>query len=406
MEPEPQKTSILRNFFRVLVPIILIATGVAAWAYFQNTAPRIKRKPPVKQAIMVAVMTVKMGDSQPLIKTMGTVVPSREITLKSRVSGEIKRLSPNFIPGGLFSKGDVILRLDAEDYRVNLRKAESALAKAKGNLALEEGNQTIAREEIRLLSEASGDKIQVTDLAMRKPQLMQAQAEVASAEADLLKAQLDLNRVSIRAPFNCLVVTRHADLGSQINPQDNLATLVSIDEYWVEAVVPMDRLSILDLKRGSKYEVRVRSQSGGKWSGNVLTTTGRLNEESRMVTLIVRVSDPLGVRSGQGSPQMILNDYVSVEIKGDPFLSVVDLSRDVLRDNQTVWIHDNGRLQIRPVEIVWKQDDRVFISKGLHPGEQLVVSNLSKVLDGMRVRIEGSDPTVKPRKGMASGNES
>jgi RND family efflux transporter MFP subunit len=405
MGSESQKRSILRKFFRVLVPILLIAAGGAAWAYLQNTAPRIQRKPPVRQAIMVEVMTVQPSESQPVIKSMGTVVPSREITLKTRVSGEIQEISPNFVPGGLIAKDELILRLDADDYRVNLQKAQSALAKARGNLALEEGNQTIAREEMRLLAEAAGEEIQVTDLAMRKPQLMQAQAEVASAEADLLKAQLDLKRVSIRAPFNCLVLTRNVDLGSQISPQDSLATLVSVDEYWVEAVVPMDRLGILNLSPTPEYPVSVRSQNGGIWRGQMLTTTGKINEDSRMMTLIIRVRDPLGMRSGRRSPQMILNDYVSVEIKGDKIASVVDLSRELLRDNQTVWIYKDGKLEIRSVEIVWKQADRVFIRNGLQAGEQLIVSNLSRVIDGMRVRIAETESKGKLKKDMAITNE-
>ena len=406
MGSESQKKSIVRKFFRVLVPILLIVAGGVAWAYFQNTAPRIKRKPPVRQVTMVEVMTVQPEDSQPVIKSMGTVVPSRQITLKSRVSGEIQEISPHFVPGGLIAKDELILHLDADDYQVNLQKAQSALAKAKGNLALEQGNQTIAREEMRLLAEAAGEEIQVTELAMRKPQLIQAQAEVASAEADLLKAQLDLERVTIRAPFNCLVVTRHVDLGSQINPQDSLATLVSVDEYWVEAIVPVDRLGILNLNRARKYPVTIRSQNGGQWRGQVLTTTGKLNEESRMLTLIIRVRDPLGIRSGRRSAQMILNDYVSVEIKGDKIASVVNLSRDLLRDNQTVWIYNDGKLEIRPVEIVWKQADQIFVSKGLQAGEQLIVSNLSKAVDGMWVRIGGSESEGKIKKGRATANES
>ncbi len=406
MGSDSQQRSILRKVFRVIVPILLIAAGGAAWAYFQSTAPRIKRKPPVRAATVVEVITVQPRDSQPIIKSMGTVVPSREIDLKARVSGEIQELSPHFVPGGMITKDELILRLDAEDYRVNLQKAQSALAKAKGTLALEEGNQTIAREEMRLLAEAAGEEIQVTDLAMRKPQLIQAQAGVASAEADLLKARLDLDRVTIRAPFNCLVVTRHVDLGSQINSQVSLATLVSVDEYWVEAVVPMDRLGILDLNRSRKYPVTVRSQNGGQWRGQVLTSTGRLNEESRMLTLIIRVPDPLGMRSGRRSVQMILNDYVSVEIKGDKITSVVDLSRDLLRDNQTVWIHKDGKLEIRPVEIVWKQEDRIFVRKGLQAGEQLIASNLSKVIDGMRVRVSGAESKNKPNRGRVAANES
>jgi RND family efflux transporter MFP subunit len=386
MTVHTKKSSIPKKIINLLIPVLLIAAGGVAWAYFQSTAPQVERKPAVRQATIVDVLTAKMEDVKPVITAMGTVVPAREIVLRARASGEVRHLAPRFIPGGYIAKDELILQLDAEDYAVEIQKAESALAKARGNLALEEGNQTIAREEVQLLLEASGETLSVTDLAMRKPQLMQAQADIASAEADLLRARLNLSRTEIRAPFNCLVVARNVDLGSLVNPQDSLATLVSVDEYWVEAAVPMDRLSLLDLAREDGYPALVRSQAGGgQWQGQTLRTTGRLNEASRMATLMVRVGNPLGLGSQKSDPQMMLNDYVSVEITGKTISSVVGLSRDALRDNQTLWIHNKGRLEIRKVDIVWKQGGRVFVGKGLMPGEQVVVSNLSTAVDGMHI---------------------
>ncbi len=407
MTPDNNKTSVPRKIITILIPVLLIAAGGVAWAYLQSTAPKVKRKPAARPATMVDVLTVELSDMQPVITAMGTVVPSREIVLRSRASGEIQHLAPEFIPGGHIARGEVILQLDAEDYQVEIQKAESALAKARGNLALEAGNQTIAREEIQMLLEASGEAIPVTDLAMRKPQLMQAQADIASAEADLLKARLNLSRTEIRAPFNCLVVTRNVDLGSHVNSQDSLATLVSVDEYWVEAAVPMDRLSLLDLTRKGGYPALVRSQAGGgQWRGQTLKTTGRLNEVSRMATLMVQVKDPLGMRSKKPSPQMMLNDYVSVQITGPTIPSVVGLIRDVVRDNQTVWINNQGTLEIRKVDILWKQGDKVFVGKGLMPGEQVVVSNLSTVVEGMRIIASENGSPARSQEGMGSAHES
>ena len=400
MTSESEKTTMGRKILKALIPVLLIIAGGAAWAYFQSTAPRIERKPKGKPATLVDVMTIQKGDATPVIKALGTVVPSREIVLKARVSGEVRHLSPRFVPGGTIAKGEIILQLDNADYEVQLKKAESALAKARGNLALEEGNQTIAREEMRLLTEASGEEISVTDLAMRKPQLMQAQAEIASAEADLLKARLDMGRTKVRAPFNCLVVARNVDLGSHVSTQDSLATLVSVDEYWVEAAVPVDRLSILELGSDSSYPAVVRSQAGGgQWQGKVLMTTGTLSQKTRMATLIVQVKDPLGMRSKTASAPMMLNDYVSVEITGKTLSGVMRLPRDTLRDKQTVWVSSNGRLEIRPVDIVWKQDDQVFVRQGLQPGEQVIVSNLSTVVQGMKI---STGETAEKRKKTAT----
>ncbi len=406
MTLETKEISMPIKIVKFLIPVLLIAAGGVAWAYFQSTAPKVERKPAVKREVVVDVLTVKLSDVQPVITAMGTVVPSREIVLKARASGEIQDLVPRFVPGGVIAKNEIIMQLDADDYRVAIQKAESALTKARGNLALEAGNQTIAREEMQLLVEVSGEEIPVTDLIMRKPQLMQAQADVASAEADLLQARLNLSRTEIRTPFNCLVVARNVDLGSHVNPQDSLATLVSVDEYWVEVAVPMDRLSFLDLTRKGGYPVVVRSQAGGgQWQGWTLRTTGTLNEVSRMATLIVRVKDPLGIRSKNPSHQMMLNDYVSVEITGRGIPSVVELSRDVLRDNQTVWVNNRGTLEIRKVDIVWKQGDRVFISKGLTPDEEVIVSNLSTVVEGMRVTSRKKGSSVTPQESIGFAHE-
>ncbi len=399
--------SIPRKIINILIPVLLIAAGGVAWAYFQSTAPSVKRKPAVRQAIMVDVLPVKLGDVRPVITAMGTVVPSREIILRARAFGEIQHLTPQFIPGGIIAKDQVIMQLDDADYQVEIQKAESALAKARGNLALEEGNQNIAREEVQLLVEASGEEISITDLAMRKPQLMQAQADIASAEADLLKARLNLDRTEIRAPFNCLVVARNVDLGSHVSSQENLATLVSVDEYWVEAAIPMDRLSILNLSRKGGYPALVRSQAGGgQWQGQTLRTTGRLNEDSRMATLIVRVIDPLSIRTPKPSSQMMLNDYVSVEITGQAIPSVVGLPRAAIRDNQTVWIKNNDKLEIRKINIVWKQDDRVFVDKGLMPGELVIISSLSTVVEGMGIVTSGQGSAATEPEGIGSSHES
>ena len=139
--------SIIHRFVRIVIPLALIAGGGAAWAYFQATAPRMEKQTPQPEATVVETTTVKSADAPAIVRAMGTVSPSREVTLKARVSGDVVSLSTKFVPGGHVSKGEEILRLDRADYQVELQKAESALKKAEAALAIEQGSQTIAREE-------------------------------------------------------------------------------------------------------------------------------------------------------------------------------------------------------------------------------------------------------------------
>lgn len=393
MSTTDKKQTAVRISMKIVIPLLLIALGGAAMAYFKNTAPKVKRMRPKPPVTAVDVMPVVKTDAPAIIKAMGTVVPSREITLRARISGEVQSLSQQFTPGGYVAKGEALVTLDPSDYEVALQKAKSSLEKAEADLSIEKGSQTIAREELRLLSETAGDTVTETDLLLRKPQLQQARAAVTSARAELRQTQLNLERTVVKAPFNALVVERNVNLGSHVSTQDSLATLVSTDEYWIEAVVPVDRLSALDFNRKGGAQVAITSQAGnGEWQGTLVRTTGKLSDKSRMATVIIAVPDPLGIHGAGDHSPLILDDYVSVVIQGRILPSVFELPRSSLRDGNTVWIYNDGTLTIHPVVPVWKQDDRVFIRDGLTADNLIITSDLSTPVAGMRLALsEGTE---------------
>lgn len=391
MSGDKKKKSFFVKVGRTLVPLMLIAAGGAAWAYFKATAPVMERTQPQRQAAVVKVLPALRKDARTIITAMGTVVPSREVTIKARVSGEIQFVVPQFIPGGHFSKGDKLLSIDPSDHQVAVQKARSALEDALAALAIEQGSQNIAREELRLLSESSAETIPHTDLALRKPQLQQAQAAVASAEADLRQAFLDLERTEVRAPFNALIIERNINVGAYVGAQDSLATIVGTDEFWIEAVVPLDKLALIDFDHAGGCPAVVRSQTGdGRWEGRVVRIAGKLNETSRMATVIVAVSDPLRLHSDRSMSPLIIDDYVFVEITGRQLSGIIELPRSALQDGNTLWVCDNDTLDIRPVTLAWKNADKVYIQSGISSGEQVVVSELASPVQGMSLKI--SDP--------------
>jgi len=370
MSEDRKKGFFFSKLTKILVPLMLIAAGGAAWAYFKATAPMIERTQPQRQSAVVQVQPAERSDARIVIAAMGTVVPFREVTLKARVSGEIRSVASQFVPGGRIAKGVELLSLDPSDHQVEVQKARSALEDARAALAIEQGSQAIAREELRLLSESSAEVISGTDLALRKPQLQQARAAVSSAEADLRQTLLDLDRTVVRVPFNALIVERDVNVGAYVGAQDSLTTIAGTDEFWVEAVVPLDQLSYIDLNHAGGCPAVIRSQTGnGRWQGKVVRIAGKLNETSRMATVIVAISDPLGLQSDLAVPRLIIDDYVFVEITGRSLPGVIELPRSVLQDGDTVWICDNNALDIRSVTSAWKSADKVYIQSGLAPGE-------------------------------------
>ncbi len=387
MSDNNRQLTFFGKVFRALLPLLLILGGGAAWSYFKATAPTISKAKPKLQAYVVETGTATLGNARALVSVMGTVAAAREVTLTAQVSGVVQSVSDRFVPGCLMAQGEELIYLDPADYKVEVKKAQSSLANAKAALAIELGSQNIAREEVRLLSVTSNQKVSQTDLALRKPQLEQAQADVTSAEADLTQAMLDLGRTRIKAPFNAMIVERSVNVGSYVGAQDSLATLVGTDEFWVEAVVPLDQLAYIDVAHPGGCPVKIRSQSGtGTWKGRVLQVSGKLNETSRMATVIISVRTPLGTPNTPSASPLMIDDYVYVDITGRILSNVVSLPRAALQDNDTVWINRNDTLDIRKVTLAWKGKENVYVKTGIQPGESVVMSNLSTPVQGMSLK--------------------
>ena len=378
------RTSLGVTLLKIILPVCLIALGVAGFWFYKSKAVKFKRKPAVKTAPVVDTMKVNPDRVTAQIRAMGTVRPDREVVIKSQVAGTVIQVAPEFVQGGLIRKGEIMVRIDPADYELAVNKAQSALAQAEADFEIEKGQQQIAREELKLMARMSPNGVQETSLVLRKPQLEQARAAVASARSDLETARLDLERTRIIVPFHALVLSKEVDEGAMASAHGALATLVDVTCYQVEVQVPLDRLDRIRVHETLGSPVRIRSlYAGREWEGRVVRTTGAVTEQSRMAGVIIRVDDPLGLGPAKGRPAMLLDDHVEALIEGQVFDNVFSLPRTLIREDSSLWIYNDGRLEIRKVAPVWIEDDRVFIRSELSSGDLVISSDLSAPVAGM-----------------------
>ncbi|PIE60915.1 MAG: efflux transporter periplasmic adaptor subunit [Desulfobacterales bacterium] len=397
---------IFRLLIKILLPVCFIVIGVAGFKYYKSKKVKIERNPPEKHLTVVETMTVVPGTHDTLIHAMGTVSADREIVLNAQVTGEVIWVAPQFNQGGIIKQGEPLIRLAADDYQLAVDKAKSKLDKALADLEIEKGQQRIAREELKLISQMSPDAVTQTTLALRTPQLAQARAAVASAQSDVKSAKLDLKRTRVIAPFDALILEKNVDLGSTVAVQSALATLVDIRQYRVDAKVPLDRLNLIKIHETKGSRAMVHSLfSQGRWPGRVVRMTGKITGQSRMAGVLIRVEDPLGLkrldtdhaRSGSNesadrSP-MLLGDQVQTIISGRPMTDVYALPRTVIRENNTIWIYNDHHLDIRHVVPVWKEKARVFIRTGLNSGDRIITSDIPVAVKGMELVLAEGDPS-------------
>ena len=387
---------LVRGVVRMSVAAAIVAAALLAYKHQMNTSPRAQRKKPPRQAKLVQVIQLEREDQRTVVDGMGPVIPAQRVTLQPQVSGKIVEVSPHVVPGHFVREGEKLLQIDERDYEILVKQRESDVAAAAKNLRLEEGSQAVAKQEYALLDEVVEEMDE--ELVLRKPQLEQARAALESAEAALRKAKLDLARCEITAPFNAIVRERHVDVGATVGSNSQLVTLVGTDEAWIELKVGVDDLQWITIPQdadtaGSQVTISSKIWGPGRTrEGRVTRLYGELETQGRMAQLLVVVEDPFSVRpENADKPRLLMGSYVRGDIEGRTLSSVFAIDWSHRRDKDTVWImNEEGRLEVRPVEIVFRGPEHVYVKQGLAEGEHLVVTDIAAPVEGMPLRVAGS----------------
>lgn len=335
------------------------------------------------------------------VTAQGEVRPRREITLSPQVAGRITYVSPNFIDGGFFQAGEVLLRIDPTDYELALTRAEGQVAQARSALQREEAEADIAREDWEELGRGPA-----SSLTLREPQLAEARAQLAAAEASLADARLALERTEISAPFVGRVRTKAADLGQYVTPNGGpLGEIYATDV--VEIRLPLTDSDLAQIgvpvafSAASPEEgapVLIRGQVLGQervWRGAITRTNSEIDSRTRVIFAVAEVHDPFGAGAAEGGVPLPVGLFVRAEIAGRTIEEAVVLPRQALRQTNTLYVANlDGTLSIRTVQVLSTDRQSVIVSSqdtpatmGVRDGEYVVTSTVLTPEDCMRVRV-------------------
>lgn len=400
MSDQSKKTAQMGLFKTLLIIGALVVIAIAIVFWIDASEPEAEREGATKKtAMLVEIETVKRGDYSPQIEGLGMVEAAREITLSPRIEGEIVAISDNFIPGGFVEKGELLVEIDDADFKNAVQQARGDLQRARSELSIEQGRQDVARQEYELVGRELTDKNK--DLVLRQPQLEAAKSDVVAAQATLDQALLALERTKIYAPFDAQIIARHVNVGSQVDPSVALADIVGIDEYWLIAAVPVSKLSHIQVpkmqgavvQKGASVELRNRSAwpQGAVRQGSVKRLIGALDNQTRLARLLVSIPDPLALEANSQGPEILIGSVLNAKITGNRLNNVVRIGRDYLRDGDRVWLMREGELVINEAEVAFKDKDYAYLRAGIEDGDQLVISNLATVAEGIPLRTEQTE---------------
>ncbi len=386
----------------IVVPILILVLFV----FMGNVLKAASKQPEVKKRarpVLAVMATTAVSDTVQLkVNVQGQSRPRIEIDLVPEVAGKIVSVSPKFISGGIFKKGDVLYRIDPSDYNVAVVRAQSTVARAQQILMREESEGAIAKLDWDDL----GNGKQATDLTLRKPQLLEAQAGLQSAEADLENAQIRLRRTAVTAPFNGQVREKFADIGQYVNPGARLGRIFSTDIAEVRLALSDADIARINLplafiakNRASAPDVKLSATIGGQlrqWDGKIMRTDAAYDPQTRSMFAIAEVVDPYGKGAADGTFPLAPGLFVDASIAGKTIENVIIIPRDALRPEDKVYtVNEEGIAKSHDVIVVDTNPERAVLLSGLEPGELVIVSPLEKSQINLTFRVlDSKDPTI------------
>jgi RND family efflux transporter MFP subunit len=372
---------------RFLLPIGILVGGFLLMGLILNTGPKLEHKPPANNAPLVRTWVADTQTVQLSAITHGSVLPRTQSELIPEVSGRIINISPAMVSGGFFKTGEMLLEIDPLDYEVSLEQARAGLASAQSELTnAKKGHE----RQLDLAKRQSTSQSQKDDSLNR---LTIAQARIREARARLSKAERDIMRTRITAPYDGRVRSERVDIGQFVNRGSSIASLYATDLAEVRLPIHDEELAYLDLPLAGEASANLpdailRARFAGAdhtWQGKIVRTEGELDPQTRMITVVAQVEAPY--KPSGNRPPLAVGLFVEAEIIGKQVSDVFVLPRSALQANEQVYVIDaDNRLVFREVNVLRVVAEDVYVTSGFDSGETICLSTISNAVEGMQVR--------------------
>ncbi|MBF0109856.1 MAG: efflux RND transporter periplasmic adaptor subunit [Magnetococcales bacterium] len=377
---------------RILLFVAVLGGALVFGFHLLRTPPKVEKKGMPPMIPVVEVIEAQPSPYRIRVFSQGTVAPRTRMTLSAQVSGVIVDIHPSLRNGGFFDKGRILARIDATDHEHAITIAAAEVAKARLSLRETEAQAEQAKRDW----EKSGLTGSPGALVLQQPQLEQARALLAAAQARLDQAKVDRDRTRIEAPFSGRVLEKMVDVGQFVARGTSVATLYAVDSVEVRLPISERQFGMLRLPESYPGEatpvgpvVRIEGDSGGvmgRWLGRIVRTEGTIDTRTRQVFVIAQVDAPYA-RSADGQGPLKVGRHVVAAIQGPILKGVFVLPREVV-DAGRVWlVSEKGELESRPVTTIWQDREEVVVTAGLRRGEVICRTMLPYAVAGMKVHV-------------------
>lgn len=388
--PPPREGSKRRRWGIWVVIVILVLIGYAIYhAMHRNSGgpgagggrsggrgAAMANKP-----MPVMVATAAKGDINVVLSALGNVTPVNNVTVKTRVDGQLVRLA--FTEGQTVKAGDLLAEIDPRTYQAQLAQAEGQLAR---DTALLQNAKLDLQRYQTLLSQDSISKQQVDTQAAL---VRQYDGTVKLDQGNVDNARVQLSYTRITAPVAGRVGLRQVDPGNIVHASDTngIVVITQIDPITVIYSIPEDNLPKVmpRLQSGDKLAVEAwdRAQTTVLARGTLMTVDNTIDNTTGTVKLRAQFPNQ--------NAALFPNQFVNVRMRVDTLRDVVIVpGAAIQRGTQGTFVYvvgEDSKVTLRVVKLGATEGERVSVAQGLQPGERVVIDGADKLRDGSPVEV-------------------
>ncbi len=375
--------------------LIVACFAVAAYRIFFSptagpTGAHNKAQTETQRPLPVTAAAAKKADIDVYLNGLGTVTPINTVTVRSQVSGQL--LQVHFKEGGAVKAGELLAEIDPRPFQVQLMQAEGQLARDESLLRNAEND--LARYKVLLAQDSIADQQVTTQESL----VHQYQGVVKTDQGQIANAKLQLTYSRITSPISGRVGLRLVDPGNMIQANDvsGIAVITQLQPITVVFSVPQNNLPAIlkRLRTADTLPVYAYSQDGKVMlaKGNLTAVDNQIDTTTGTVKLKAAFDN--------ANNDLFANQFVNVSMKVDTLRGATVMPTAAIQrgsiETFAYVVKEDETVTVRPLQLGPTEGETVAVTKGLTPGEIVVVVGGDKLREGTKVEIITNEPPGVP----------
>ena len=381
----------------IVVSVIFIlglAYGLMKFLEAQKEAPPVRR--PVEARRFVKFEPVRYTNIHSEVSETGRLASVAEVDIIAEASGSIEAGKVALKKGASFTKGDVLFVVYPDEAILSLKARKSqyqnTLATILPDMNIDFPEMVDAFRDF--FSSISVDRPlpPLPEISNDQLKIFLASRNVISEYYSIQRDELQLQRRTVRAPFNGTYKEVYLETGAYTNTGGRVARAIRTDEMELE--VPLKRVDASWVRIGDPVLVHSEKRDLN-WKGKVIRISPYVDEGTQRQEIFVQI--PFDRKK-----PLLAGEYLLATFPLRPILGVMEIPRNSVFNSDEVFVIKNGRLAKRQINVV-KENDRTLIFNGLSEGDSVVVQQLINVSEGTMVQIDEDIPGTMPRGKTGAG---